>query len=245
MNDKTALSAYSSARLAIKDIVTIGLSGGQGQKLSMDQFLTHRGRIFLLNNPMQAAEQSGAFAIFLSAFMLSCLSQADTSEPRACAIIDEALSFNLPSTVEQAVSAQSRSKGLMTIAGAQWIPRGGRRFLTRAEFIFGMRVGDLSTAKTLSELVGHAVFDEISESKTKGSSSGGSHDSSSYSHQERKREIMPPESFRSLPQRSFILLHQAGIAPGYTSSVAGEQNENIPAFEYQSQPLISEYMKVL
>jgi hypothetical protein len=59
------------------------------------------------------------------------------------------------------VSAQSRSKGLVVIAGAQWIPKDERRLLTRAEFIFGMKVGDLTTAKTLSELVGHAVYDEV------------------------------------------------------------------------------------
>jgi hypothetical protein len=244
--DKTALSAYSSARPAIKDIATIALAEGLGGKRTMDQFLNHRGRIFLLNSPMQTAEQSGAFAIFLSAFVLSCLSQPDTSKPRACTIIDEALTFHLPPTVEQAVSAQSRSKGLVMIAGAQWIPKDERRLLTRAEFTFGMKVGDLSTAKTLSELVGHAVYDEESSSKTEGSSSGGSsHDSTSATQQERRRQLMPPESFRSLPPRSFVLLHQVGIAPGYTAAVHGDQHDEIVAFDYQPQPLVSEYMKVV
>ena len=248
-DEKTALSAYSSARPAIKDIATIALADGRGGKRTMDQFLNHRGRIFLLNSPMQTAEQSGAFAIFLSAFVLSCLSKPDTSKPRACTIIDEALTFHLPPTVEQAVSAQSRSKGLVMIAGAQWIPKDERRLLTRAEFIFGMKVGDLPTAKTLSELVGHAIYDEESASKTEGSSSGGSgggsHDSTSSSLQERRRQLMPPESFRNLPPRSFVLLHQAGIAPGYTAAVHGDQHDDIAAFDYQPQPLVSEYMKVL
>ena len=103
---------------------------------------------------MQAEEQNGAFAIFLSAFMLSCLSQPDTSQPRACVIIDEALTFHLPPAVEHALSAQARSKGLITIAGAQWLPKDERRLLTRAEFIFGMKVGDLPTGKTLAALCG-------------------------------------------------------------------------------------------
>ena len=245
--DKTALSAYGSARPAVKDIVTIALADGLGGKRSMDQFLNHRGRIFLLNSPMQTAEQNGAFAIFLSAFMLSCLSKPDAPGPRACAIIDEALTFHLPAAVEQAVSAQSRSKGLVMIAGAQWIPKDERRLLTRAEFTFGMKVGDLATARTLSALVGNTIYDEESWSKTTGSSSGGgdTHESTSTSQQERRRELMPPESFRSLPPRSFILLHQAGIAPGYTAAVHGEQRDDIVAFDYQPQPLVSEYMKEL
>ena len=56
---------------------------------------------------------------------------------------------------------------------------------------------------------------------------------------------MPPDYFRCLPHRSFVLLHQAGVAPGYTANVAGEQRDDIPAFEYQQQPQISDYMKVL
>ena len=31
------------------------------------------------------------------------------------------------------------------IADAQWIPKDERRLLTRAEFIFGMKVGNLTT----------------------------------------------------------------------------------------------------
>jgi hypothetical protein len=246
-DEKTALSAFSSARPAIKDIAAIALADGQGGSRTMDQFLSHRGRIFLLNSPMQTAEQNGAFAIFLSAFVLSCLSKPDAPGPRACAIIDEALTFHLPPAVEQAVSAQSRSKGLVVIAGAQWLPRDERRLLTRAEFTFGMKVGDLKTAKTLAELVGNTIYDEESLSKTKGSSgsSAEKHESTSTSQQERQRELMPPEAFRSLPPRSFVLLHQAGIAPGSTAAVQGEQRDDISAFDYQPQPLVSEYMKVL
>jgi hypothetical protein len=240
-SDKTALSAYSSARPAIKDIATIALADGLGGKRTMEQFVNHRGRIFLLNSPMQTPEQSGAFAIFLSAFVLSCLSQPDTSSPRACAIIDEALTFHLPSALEQMVSAQSRSKGLVTIAGAQWIPKDERRLLTRAEFMFSMKVADLPTSKLLSDLVGHTIFDE----ETKSTSVGSASTSTNTSQQERRRETMPPEFFRTLPQRAFILLHQAGIAPGYTAAVNGEQHDNILAFDYQSQPLVSEYMKIL
>ena len=248
-DEKTALSAYSSARPAIKDIATIALADGLGGKRSMDQFLNHRGRIFLLNSPLQAAEQSGAFAIFISAFVLSCLSMPDSPGPRACAIIDEALTFHLPAAIEEAVTAQSRSKGLVMIAGAQWLPKDERRLLTRAEFIFGMRVGDLATAKRLSELIGNTIYDEETTSTTSGRSTGkgggGTHDSESVSKQERRREIMPPEAFRSLPQRGFVLLHHAGIAPGRTAAVEGEQRDDIAAFEYQPQPLVSEYMKVL
>lgn len=237
-NDKTALSAYSSARPAIKDIATIALADGLGGKRTMEQFLNHRGRIFLLNSPTQNAEQSGAFAIFISAFALSCLSQCDTSTPRAVAIIDEALTFHLPPSVEQAITAQSRSKGLITIAASQWIPKDERRLLTRAEFIFGMKVGDIETGKQLSALSGHVVYDENVTTKN-GDASTSSH------QQERSRQMMPPEYFRSLPDRSFILLHQAGFAPGTTAEIQGEQRGHIAAFDYQQQPLISEYMKVL
>ena len=244
-DDKTALSAYSSARPAVRDIATIALAGGAGQKRSMDDFLAHRGRIFLLNSPMQAEEQNGAFAIFLSAFMLSCLSQPDATQPRACAIIDEALTFHLPSAVEHALSAQARSKGLITIAGAQWLPKDERRLLTRAEFIFGMKVGDLATGKTLAALCGQTIYDEQVKSETKAAGSVFGGGTTHTGPQERHRELMPPDYFRCLPHRSFVLLHQAGVAPGYTANVAGEQRDDIPAFEYQQQPQISDYMKVL
>ena len=112
-----------------------------------------------------------------------------------------------------------------------------------------MKVGDLTTAKTLSELIGNTIYDEESSSEMRGSSSGrggtGSSTSTSSSQQERKRELMPPEAFRSLPPRSFVLLHQVGIAPGITAAVHGEQHDDIAAFDYQPQPLVSEYMKVL
>ena len=240
-NDKTALSAYSSARPAIRDIATIAFADGHGGKRTMAQFLNHRGRIFLLNSPMQSTEQSGAFAIFLSAFILSCLSRPDSQNPRACAIVDEALTFHLPPVVEQMVSAQARSKGLITITGAQWIPKDERRLLTRAEFVFGMKVADLPTARTLSDLAGHLIYDE----ETKSTSQGGKNPSTTTSMQERKRQLVAPEHFRSLPQRSFVLLHQAGIATGYTAPVSGDQRDGIPAFDYQPQPLVSEYMKIL
>ena len=241
IRDKTALSAYSSARPAVRDIATIALACGAGQKRLMSQFLNHRGRIFLLNSPMQAEEQNGAFAIFLSAFMLSCLSEPDTSQPRACVIIDEALTFHLPPAVEESVCGQSRSKGLITIAAAQWLPKDDRRLLSRAEFRFGMKVGDLHTAQTLAALCGQAVFEEPVESTT--SASGA--DSTHTGKQERARSLMPPEYFRSLQPRAFVLLQPGGIAPGYTGDVAGEQRGDIPAFDYQQQPQISDYMKVL
>jgi len=194
---------------------------------------------------MQSAEQSGAFAIFLSAFMLSCLSRSDTPSPRACAIIDEALTFHLPSAIEQVVSAQARSKGLVTISGAQWIPKDDRRLLTRAEFIFGMKVADLHTAKTLSELVGRVIYDEEVKSTSTGGVGRNSSSSTTTSMQERQREIIGHEHFRSLIHRAFVVLHRDGIAPGATAAVDGEQRDNIAAFDYRPQPLISEYMKVL
>jgi hypothetical protein len=260
IRDKTALSAYSSARPAVRDIATIALSGGAGtgreeirpagtcgtsdtagKKLLMSQFLNHRGRIFLLNSPMQAEEQNGAFAIFLSAFMLSCLSEPDTSQPRACVIIDEALTFHLPPKIEEAICGQSRSKGLITIAAAQWLPKDDRRLITRADFRFGMKVGDLHAAQTLAALCGQAVYEEQVESTTSASGPDATH----TGKQERSRLVMPPEYFRSLQPRAFVLLQPGSIAPGYTGDVAGEQRDNIPAFEYQQQPQISDYMKVL
>ena len=245
MSDKTALSAYSSARPAVRDIATIALADGPGQKRSMDDFLAHRGRIFLLNSPMQADEQNGPFALFLSAFMLSCLSQPDSPRPRACAIIDEALTFHLPPAVEHAVCAQARSKGLITIAGAQWLPKDERRLLTRAEFIFGMKVGDLATGKTLAALCGQTIYEEEVTSRTTAGLFSGVPDSTHTGPQERQRDLMPPDYFRCLPHRSFVLLHQAGVAPGYTAAVAGDQNEHVAAFEYEQRPAVSEYMKVL
>jgi hypothetical protein len=260
IRDKTALSAYSSARPAVRDIATIALAGreeirpagtsgtsdtagagGAGQKLLMEQFLNHRGRIFLLNSPMQAEEQNGAFAIFLSAFMLSCLSEPDTSQPRACVIIDEALTFHLPPKIEEAICGQSRSKGLITIAAAQWLPKDDRRLLTRADFRFGMKVGDLHAAQTLAALCGQAVYEEQVESTTSASGPDATH----TGKQERSRLVMPPEYFRSLQPRAFVLLQPGSIAPGYTGDVAGEQRGDIPAFDYQQQPQISDYMKVL
>ena len=56
---------------------------------------------------------------------------------------------------------------------------------------------------------------------------------------------MPPELFRSLPSRGFILFHPDGIAPGCTVEVPGEQRDDIPAFEYSPRRDISEYMNAL
>ena len=39
--------------------------------------------------------------------------------------------------------------------------------------------------------------------------------------------------------------NQAGIAPGSTAPVEGEQRDDVAAFDYKPQPLVSEYMKVL
>jgi hypothetical protein len=239
-DEKTSLSIFSSARQAIKDLATIDLVKGSGSPKMMDDFLKHKGRIFLLNSPTQSKEQGGPFAIFLSAFTLSCLSLPDTGTPRAAAIIDEALFFNLPRDVEQALTAQARSKGLIIVAGSQWIPREEKRLLTRAEFTFGMKVGDLATSKILSDHAGEAIYDERVTSQH-----SGREDSTTTSMQERARRLMPPELFRTLPNRGFILFHSAGMVPGWTPFVSGDQRENIPAFEYQAQPSVSEFMKIL
>ena len=239
-DDKTALSIFSSARQAIKDLATIDLVKGAGSPKMMDDFLSHKGRIFLLNSPTQSKEQGGPFAMFLSAFTLSCLSLPDTDTPRAAAIIDEALFFNLPRDVEQAMTAQARSKGLVIVAGSQWVPREEKRLVTRAEFTFGMKVGDLATARMLSDHAGEAIYDERVTSQH-----SGREQSTTTAMQERARKLMPPELFRTLPARGFMLFHSGGIAPGMTLDVVGGQQESIAAFEYEQRPAVSEYMKAL
>jgi len=242
--DKTFQSVYATAQLAFRDIAaTEFLSRKTATAKTIDEFLNHKGRIFLLNNPSCAAEQRGALSLLLSAFLLQAISKADTKETelRAAAVIDEALPFHLPAEVERIVYSQSRSKGLAIIAAAQRLPdpayneRG--MWAGSAYHYFAMRVSDLKSRETLSQRAGRLIYEEETESRA-----GGWNGTSTTSKTERQYSAIPPESFGALNPREFILFHQNGICPGVVGDVPAEQRGDIKPIQYTSQDAALEYL---
>lgn len=247
--DKTFLSIYSSATIGFKDIAAIQLMnlGLAGPTKTIMDFINHKGRIFLLNNPSCKAEQAGALTLFLSAFLMKTISMPDLNERqlRAVAMIDEALTFHLPSDVETSVYSQSRSKGLCIIASAQWLPRKaeGERGLwaNMASHIFAMRISDLDTRAAFSQRIGKLLYNE----KQKSVSTGEKNSSSTTSEVEKQHHAFAPEDYGNLKNREFILFHEGGVAPGRVRDIDSRQNDEVKTIDYTPRRDLIEFMKDL
>lgn len=248
--DKTFQSIYATAVLSFRDIATIDYIAKKGPAKTIDEFLHHKGRIFLLNNPACATEQHGALTLLLSAFLIQAVSQPDLPEPqlRAAVIIDEALTFHLPADVERVVYNQSRSKGVCIVAASQRLPDStyGERgmWANQAYHYFAMRISDLRTREALAQRPGKLIFNEeqTSNSETKGIDGNGN---TSTSEIERHYSAISPESFGALLPREFILFHSAGgagIAPGIVANVPGEQRDDIKTIQYTPQDAALEFL---
>jgi hypothetical protein len=251
IDDKMFLSIYGTAKLALHDIVKVALSKigkeSNNRRMNIDDYLGLKGRILLLNNPAFAAEQKGAFSLFLSAFLLRALSLPDipAGELRLVAFIDEALTFTLPPEVEKLIYTQCRSKGIVIIAGAQRLPDKGLRETgewATAENIFAMKVLNLDTQAQLSKRAGDISYEEKTKTKQRdetGHDKGGSEASHSRTH-----AAIPPETFGRLANRECILFHDQGIAPCRTNMMGREQRDiHVP--QYLARPDVTEFMKIL
>jgi hypothetical protein len=245
--DKTWLSIYQVAQLGLEDIVKVELppppsaDGKPLVSMSIDDYLDHPGRIFLLNDPSCATEQKGAFSLFLSAFMLRALSREDlpAGQLRAVAIVDEALTFNLPPDVDRRIYAMCRSKGLSVIAGAQRLP--GKHPHERgewatAEFLFGMKVISQDTQSSLARRAGQVHFDQV----RRGRSWTGGRVSISESDQAERFDAIPPEHFARLAPRKFVLFHDRGLVAGFTAPIEHEQRK-IPMPEYDRRQDVMDF----
>ena len=244
--DKTWLSIYQVAQLGLEDITKVELpppceEGETTLTMSIDDYLRWPGRIFLLNDPSCATEQKGAFSLFLSAFMLRALSRDDlpAGQLRAVAIVDEALTFNLPPDVDRRIYAMCRSKGLSVIAGAQRLPN---RYLhergewATAEFLFGMKVISQETQSSLSRRAGQMHFDQA----RKGRSESDGRVSISENDQAERIDAIPPEHFARLAPRNFVLFHDRGLVAGCTAPVEHEQRD-MPRPKYDARHDVSEF----
>ena len=245
--DKTWLSIYQVAQLGLEDIIKVELPppGTQGQVMSIDDYLEWPGRIFLLNDPSCATEQKGAFSLFLSAFMLRALSKPDLPAGglRAAAIVDEALTFNLPPDVDRRIYALCRSKGLSVIAGAQRLPvhhLHERGEWPTAEFLFGMKVISQDTQSSLARRAGQMHFDQA---RTGRSLSNG-RVSISENDQAERIDAVPPEHFGRLAPRQFVLYHDGGLVTGRTASVEHAQRE-LAMPKYDSREDVYEFTQTL
>jgi hypothetical protein len=231
--DEFLLSVFGSARLGFLDIAKAQKMGGGDRVLSIKDYLEHRGRILLLNDPSCADQQRGVFSLFLTAFLLRALSMPDVpaGKLRAVAIIDEALTFHLPPDVDRRIYALCRSKGLCVIAGAQRLPdrhNDERGEWQNAEYTFAMKVIHQESQAALSKRAGSLLFRQKKESKSTHQSGS----SKSESVQDSRHDAIPPEHFGRLDPRKFVLFHDRGIVTGETVDVRHEQREReLPIFD--------------
>lgn len=241
--DKFWLSVFGTAQLGLLDIAKIELDACRPQDSkavkSIKDYFSLPTRIFLLNDPACSAEQKGAFSLFLSAFLLYALSLPDlpADELRAVAIVDEALTFNLPEDVDRRIYALCRSKGVSLIAGAQRLPdrqQGERGEWQTAEYLFGMKVISQDTQKSLSMRAGQISYEEDRRGL---SVSEGRVARSENEHADRT-EAIPPEHFGRLAQREFILFHDTGLITGITKDALQTQgNRTMPAYDARNDVL--------
>ena len=240
-HDKFQLSVFGTAKLGFLDLAKVeGMSAiADAPARSIDDFLRPEGqRIILYNNPACASEQKGGINMFLTAFLLRALSLPDVplGTLRAVAIIDEALTFNLPPKLEETIHKLCRSKGVCIVAGAQRLPdpqldeRGAWR---NAEYTVAMKCIDQSTQRDLSKRAGTLLFRRATQSTTT-PSSGEAGPSCTKGEQDVSQEAIPPEHFGRLAPRQFALFHNQGIVTGKTVNVAREQRE-IPLPKYDER----------
>jgi hypothetical protein len=251
IDDKMFLSIYGTAKLALHDVVKVVLKHQKEASvypaLTVDDYLNWPGRILLLNNPAFAAEQRGAFSLFLSAFLLRALSLPDVpaGQLRLVAFIDEALTFTLPPEIEKLIYTQCRSKGIVIIAGAQRLPEPTLKEAgewSTAEYIFAMKVLNLQTQAQLAKRAGDISYEE--KVKTKQRDHGGQDQGGSESTHSQTHAAIPPETFGRLKNRECILFHDGGIAPCKTNLVEREQRD-ILLPNYTARAEVIEFMKKL
>lgn len=248
IDDKMFLSIYGTAKLALYDIAKVQLAKlSNGTPTSINEYLQWKGRIILLNNPAFAAEQRGAFSLFISAFLLRALSLPDVpaGKLRLVAFIDEALTFSLPPEIEKLIYTQCRSKGIVIIAGAQRLPdraiKESGEWAT-AENIFAMKVLNLDTQSQMSKRAGDIAYEEKSKSKQRGQ--GGEEKGASENTHSRTHAAIPPETFGRLRNRECFLYHDEGIAPCKTNLMGREQRDiQVPG--YVERKDVIEFMKKL
>lgn len=241
-DDKFQLSIYGTARLAFLDLAKVHLMAknrpaGAPAPLGIKDFLEKRKRrIFLLNDPSCATQQHGAFSLFLSAFLLRALSMDDVPAGtlRAVAILDEALTFNLPPDVDRRLYTLCRSKGICLIAGSQRLPdhrRHERAEWETAEYTLALKVMNQDTQKSLSQRAGSLFFREKTTS-TSVNNAGGSRTESPH---DLRTDVFPPEHFGRLAPREFLLFHDRGLVTGRTLDVCREQQkQDLPTFNARS-----------
>lgn len=237
-DDKMLLSIFGTAKLGFLDLAKVeqtrGLAGAaDATARSIDEFVRWPGRLFLLNDPSCAAQQRGAFSLFLSAFLLRALSMPDVPAGtlRLVAIVDEALTFNLPPDVDRQIYALCRSKGICIIAGAQRLPDEKlqeRGEWQHAEYTLAMKVINQDTQGALSKRAGSIIFKQ-KQASTSVNSSGQSRTESEH---DSRQDAIPPEHFGRLAPRQFVLFHDQGLVTGTTADVAHAQRElALPAFD--------------
>jgi hypothetical protein len=233
-DDKMLLSVFGTAKLGFLDLAKVELMAGAAVPArSIDEFIRWPGRIFLLNDPSCAAQQRGAFSLFLSAFLLRALSMPDVPAGtlRAVAIVDEALTFNLPPDVDRMIYALCRSKGLCIIAGAQRLPdtrQEERGEWQHSDFTISMKIVNQETQAALSRRAGSLIFKQTQVSTSVNNSgqsrTEGEHDS--------RLDAIPAEHFGRLSPRQFVLFHDQGLITGATVDVMRSQRDMaLPAFD--------------
>jgi len=238
-DDKFLLSVFGTAKLGFLDLVkTEMMSAMAGAPArSIDDFLSWPGRIILLNNPACASEQKGAFSLFLSAFLLRALSLPDVPAGtlRAVAIVDEALTFNLPPEVDRRIHTMCRSKGVCLVTGAQRLPdrqRSERGEWHNAEYTFAMKCVDQDTQRELSKRAGSVHYQSMAKSTTTAPSQRAQGPSYTDSEHDMRHDAIPPEHFGRLAPREFTLFHDRGIVTGRTLDVPREQRDiALPAYD--------------
>jgi hypothetical protein len=247
--DKFWLSVFGTAQLGLLDIAKVELAARSlkepAKARSIKDFLSHRGRIFLLNDPSCATEQKGAFSLFLSAFLLRALSEPDmeAGKLRAVAIIDEALTFTLPAEVERRIYTLCRSKGISLICGAQRLPdpdQGERGEWQTSEYLFGMKVVSQQTQTSLSRRAGQILYEEPRRGR---SESDGRVSKSENEHADRA-DAIPPEHFGRLAKRQFVLFHDAGLVTGTTADARQAQRDR-EMLKYDPRDDVSKFSRRL
>lgn len=244
--DKTFQSQLATALLGFRDIVTVSLTNSD-KVLSIEDIITHKGRIFLLNNPACTAEQQGSLSLMLSAFFMQTIAMADMSTAdslRAAVIIDEALTFNLPNEIERGVYTQCRSKGLAIFAASQRLPQKEKHergaWADNPNHLIAMRVGDMPIREMLSKRIGTMTYDERQESFSFGEKSS----SLTHSKVQRQHAVLLPEDFGNLKKRQIVLFHENGVGVGTVLDSFGEQS-NIKTLDYQERGDVSLFMRGL
>jgi hypothetical protein len=234
-DDKTFLSTYATAMTGFRDIVSISMSSSNDSTLTLSDFVKKKTKFFLLNPPLIRESNIGPLNIFLSAlitYMLSLKNTSNDSEIRTLFLIDEALQFNLPDTVETAITTTARSKGIAYVGSIQHLPGKwkGETHLTKAQTKYIFRCSDPNTA---AEVSGWTDFEY--EKKVVSLSQNASNsfflapdvrkEGLTAHVEKRKGTFIPPMKIKMLENRQFFYLSQNEISVGRTTDVYLEEKD--------------------